>query len=83
LFDHPHLRAVGMFDREVHPTEGELNVARSPFRVAGEPSAPDRPAPVLGQDTFDILREAGVAEAAIELLFARGAAAAAGREVAA
>ena len=83
LFDHPHLRAVGMFDREVHPTEGELNVARSPFRVAGEPSAPDRPAPVLGQDTFDILRETGVAEAAIELLFARGAAAAAGREVAA
>ncbi len=74
LFDHPHLRAVEMFHREEHPTQGELTATRSPFRVVGEALYPDRPAPELGQDSRDVFGEAGLAEAEIDALFARGVA---------
>lgn len=72
LLDHPHLAAVGMFRHEHHPTEGQLTAVRAPFRVEGMPDGADRPAPGLGQDTRQVLRDAGLDEAAIEALFARG-----------
>lgn len=74
LFDHPHLQAVGMFHREEHPTEGTLTAVRAPFRVTGENPEPDRPTPGLGQNTRDVLRDAGLDDDAIEALVRRGVA---------
>lgn len=83
LFDHPHLEAVAMFRREDHPTEGPLMAVRAPFRMVGETEMSDRPAPGLGQDSRDVLRHAGLGEAAIEALFERGVALGGSAEVAA
>ncbi len=49
LQDDAHLRDVGFFADHHHPTEGDLTVLRSPFRVTGADEGPDDPAPNLGQ----------------------------------
>lgn len=73
LFDDAHLREIGFFREIEHPTEGKLVSVRSPFTMPhDERAAPDRPAPVLGQDTLSILSEAGFDDAAIADLVARG-----------
>ncbi|HTN14109.1 MAG TPA: CoA transferase [Sphingomonadaceae bacterium] len=66
LFDDPHLREAGMFGQIDHPTEGSLISVRSPFSVLGdETMQADRYAPALGQDTIDVLTEAGFDKEAI------------------
>jgi crotonobetainyl-CoA:carnitine CoA-transferase CaiB-like acyl-CoA transferase len=75
LFDDPHLAGSGFFVRQDHPTEGSLRVTRHPIDFG--PAEPDRPAPVNGQHTREILREAGLGEAEIDALAASGAAGAA------
>lgn len=44
-----HLREVGFFADEQHPTEGDLTAMRSPFRVTGAQERVDSPAPNLGE----------------------------------
>jgi crotonobetainyl-CoA:carnitine CoA-transferase CaiB-like acyl-CoA transferase len=74
LFDDPHLRQAGMFAKIDHPTEGSLVSVRSPFSILGDgPAAPDRLAPTLGQDTREILAEAGLEADAVEHLIGTGA----------
>jgi crotonobetainyl-CoA:carnitine CoA-transferase CaiB-like acyl-CoA transferase len=74
LFDDPHLRQAGMFAKVDHPTEGSLISVRSPFSLLGDAqAAPDRLAPTLGQDTHEILAEAGYDAEAIEELIGAGA----------
>jgi crotonobetainyl-CoA:carnitine CoA-transferase CaiB-like acyl-CoA transferase len=75
LFEDPHLAGSGFFVRQDHPTEGPLRVTRHPIDFG--PAEPDRPAPVNGQHTREILREAGLGEAEIDALAASGAAGAA------
>jgi crotonobetainyl-CoA:carnitine CoA-transferase CaiB-like acyl-CoA transferase len=57
-----HLRAVGLFRREEHPTEGAYRVVRSPVQFSGAPFTLRHHAPQLGQDTLALLQEAGYAE---------------------
>ena len=57
-----HLRAVGMFRREQHPSEGPYRVVRSPVSFAA-PFALRHHAPRLGEQSAEILREAGYADA--------------------
>lgn len=71
LFANAHLQAVGMFRPEEHPQEGALLSVRSPFQVAGQVDAPDRPAPPPGMHSRQILGEAGLHDDEIDALVRR------------
>jgi crotonobetainyl-CoA:carnitine CoA-transferase CaiB-like acyl-CoA transferase len=68
----PHLRAVGFFVDERHPSEGTIRTMRQPVRFERCETARTTPAPRLGEHTEEVLREAGYAEAEIEALHAAG-----------
>ncbi|HEV2301774.1 MAG TPA: CoA transferase [Stellaceae bacterium] len=67
-----HLAAVEFLPLVEHPSEGTIRIARPPVRFAGQTRAPARHAPRLGEQTREILAEAGLAEDEIDDLFARG-----------
>jgi crotonobetainyl-CoA:carnitine CoA-transferase CaiB-like acyl-CoA transferase len=59
LPDHPQLKAVGLFQRAQHPSEGAIRYVNPPTKFAATPAAVRCLAPLLGQHTREILREAG------------------------
>lgn len=70
LFDDPHLSATGFFERVQHPTEGSLRLAKAPVDLGGDGSV--RPAPHLGADTLDVMRELGFGDEDLIRLTAAG-----------
>ena len=68
LVEHPHLKAVGMFQMEEHPSEGRIRNVRPPTRFADTPATLRLPAPRLGEHTVDVLREAGYKDEEIRSL---------------
>lgn len=70
----PHLRDVEFFESFEHETEGRLVNMRTALSVTGAgAAAEDRGAPGLGNDSADILRGAGFADAEIAALVDSGA----------
>ena len=61
----------GLVQSVDHPERKDFRMLASPIRVDGE-IPPSRPAPSLGADTDDVLRELGYDAAAIAALRARG-----------
>jgi len=59
LPEHPHLKAVGLFQAAEHPSEGPIRYVAPPTRFGGTPATVRRQAPLLGQHTDEILAEAG------------------------
>jgi formyl-CoA transferase len=72
LPEHPHLKAVGLFEEADHPTEGRVRYVRPTTRFAATPSAVWRQAPVVGQHTDEILAEAGYSDDEVTALAGRG-----------
>jgi formyl-CoA transferase len=72
LPQHPHLKAVGLFRPTLHPTEGATVSVRPPTLFARTPADMRLPAPLLGQHTFECLREAGFDEGTLLQLAADG-----------
>jgi formyl-CoA transferase len=56
-----------------HPTAGKVNLVRSPMRLSETPVVENRPPPLLGEHTHEILQEKlGLTEAQIKSLKDRG-----------
>jgi crotonobetainyl-CoA:carnitine CoA-transferase CaiB-like acyl-CoA transferase len=74
LLEDPHLRAIGFWSLEEHPTEGRLRVPAPATRFSATPAALRRLAPRLGEHTREVLGESGFAAGEIDALIATGAA---------
>ena len=68
LMDDPHLQDVGMVGFVDHPTEGRLRSVGIPVQFSDTPGSVRRHAPRLGENTEEILAEAGYTEAEIRQL---------------
>jgi len=72
LLDDPHLKDTGFFELKDHPTEGRTRVMRSPNRWSSGVRREWNPAPKLGQQSVEILREAGYSDTDIDAMIAAG-----------
>lgn len=68
LPEHPHLKAVSLFERQQHPSVGAIVAVRPTTLFARTPAELALPAPELGQHSAAVLREAGLSEGEIDLL---------------
>jgi crotonobetainyl-CoA:carnitine CoA-transferase CaiB-like acyl-CoA transferase len=72
VLDDPHLKEVGFFEMKDHPTEGRTRSMRLPNRWSCGTRQNWSPAPKLGQQSVEILREAGYSDAEIEKMVTAG-----------
>lgn len=72
LPEHPHLKAVGLFQMMDHPSEGRVRYVRPAVRFTGTPATVRLPAPRLGEDTATVLAGLGYSQQDVASLQARG-----------
>jgi crotonobetainyl-CoA:carnitine CoA-transferase CaiB-like acyl-CoA transferase len=60
VFDDPHTRAREMEVTLQHPVEGSIRALGIPVKLSDTPGTIRRPAPLLGEHTDEVLREAGL-----------------------
>ena len=70
ITEDPHLKATGFFRHYEHPTEGKLVGTSVPTRWSTARRESVLPAPHLGENTIEILREAGLSQTEIDQLVA-------------
>jgi formyl-CoA transferase len=63
-----HTRARGLVVDAPHPVEGTVKALATPVRMDGTPAAVVKGAPLLGEDTDDLLRSVGYDSAEIDRL---------------
>ncbi|MFM9269666.1 CaiB/BaiF CoA transferase family protein [Halomonas elongata] len=71
LLSDPHLQAVGFFDA-TDDTQGRVRSVPQPVRVRDAETAPDRRAPLLGENSLQLLGELGYDDYEAQTLVARG-----------
>ena len=74
LTDDPQVRHNGTVIEVDHPTAGRFPMMALPVNFSKTPARYERAAPLLGQDTRDVLAEFGFLQQEIEQLFSDGAA---------
>ena len=57
VFDDPQVRQRGMVDAWRHPIDPALRLVASPMKLSATPVRTDRPPPLLGQHTAEVLGE--------------------------
>jgi crotonobetainyl-CoA:carnitine CoA-transferase CaiB-like acyl-CoA transferase len=70
--EHPQTRARGMVVDLEHPQAGPTRALGCPIHFSATPTRVDRPAPLLGEHTRELLREYGYADAEIDALVEQG-----------
>jgi crotonobetainyl-CoA:carnitine CoA-transferase CaiB-like acyl-CoA transferase len=75
---HPQTLARGMVVDLVHPEAGATRALGSPLHFSATPTRIDRPAPMLGEHTREVLRECGYSDAVVNAFVAEGVVAVAG-----
>ncbi len=68
VFEDPHTQARKMEVELEHPVEGTIRALGIPVKLSDTPGAIRRPAPLLGEHTAEVLREAGLSDAEIAAL---------------
>ena len=71
--DDPHLKAVGFFEHVDHPHEGPTTRMRVAARWSRTQPEAGGPAPLLGEQSREIMEEAGFSAEEIDALFGSGA----------
>ena len=69
---HPQTLARGMVVDLEHPEAGAMRALGSPLHFSATPTRIDRPAPLLGEHTREVLQESGYSDAEIDALVADG-----------
>jgi crotonobetainyl-CoA:carnitine CoA-transferase CaiB-like acyl-CoA transferase len=59
VFSDPQVRARGMVVEADHPSLGRMRMLGSPIKMSGTPPVVSRRAPLFGEHTDEVLREAG------------------------
>lgn len=72
VFDEPQILENGMIVRVDHPRAGPVQMFGVPINLSDTPGVVRKPAPLLGEDTDQVLGELGYDTAAIADLRARG-----------
>lgn len=72
LPEHPHLKAVDLFQLHRHPTEGLIRMIRPAVRFSATPASVRFLAPILGQHSEEVLMSAGYSEVEISNLLRHG-----------
>lgn len=73
LPNHPHLKAIGLFQAMEHPSEGTVRYVWPAVRFTACPASVRLPAPRLGQDTASVMAGQGYTAAEVAALEAAGA----------
>ncbi|MBS0539999.1 MAG: CoA transferase [Proteobacteria bacterium] len=73
LLTDPHLKDVGFFREETHPSEGKIRRTKLANVFSGGARESEGHAPLYGEQTREILAEAGYKPAEIDALVAAGA----------
>jgi crotonobetainyl-CoA:carnitine CoA-transferase CaiB-like acyl-CoA transferase len=73
---HPQTLARGMVADLVHPDAGATRALGCPIHFSRTPTRIDRPAPLLGEHTRELLREFGYADGEIDMFIDEGVVAA-------
>src|SRR5581483_8282050 len=65
VFEDPHLRKVGLFQKVQHPEKGLITTIRSPIGFSAAPASMGKPAGAVGSDSSAVLRALGYSETEI------------------